>query len=189
MDLQICLDFFQIVSYITDYYSKDDSGTIEYLKAAKLEMIDMNMQKQFRQMANVFLSHRRMGEAAALYRVTKSMLLSNSNVKCVFVQTGWPESRYAYAKKVSNDENDPRFIDDESVFPIKDRIGLYRESTSLMNYYEMRSPDNNVDKMCYAQFCKEYDTYRKKSKNSDLPESDESVSVNEAPHIFMVYCG
>ena len=32
MDLQPCLDFFQVISYITDYYSKDDSGTIEYLK-------------------------------------------------------------------------------------------------------------------------------------------------------------
>lgn len=35
MDLQLCLDFFQVISYITDYYSKDDSGTIEYLKKAK----------------------------------------------------------------------------------------------------------------------------------------------------------
>ena len=26
MDLQICLDFFAIVTYISDYYSKDDSA-------------------------------------------------------------------------------------------------------------------------------------------------------------------
>ena len=35
MDLQVCLDFFQIISYITDYYSEDDTGTIEYLKRQK----------------------------------------------------------------------------------------------------------------------------------------------------------
>ena len=35
MDLQISLDFFEIVTYITQYYSKDDSGVVEYLKKAK----------------------------------------------------------------------------------------------------------------------------------------------------------
>ena len=28
IDLQICLDFFAVITYITDYYSKDDSGTL-----------------------------------------------------------------------------------------------------------------------------------------------------------------
>ena len=32
MDIQITLDFFEIVTYITEYYSKDESGIIEYLK-------------------------------------------------------------------------------------------------------------------------------------------------------------
>ena len=31
----------------------------------------------------------------------------------------------------------------------------------------MRNPKNNVDKICYAQFCKEYDPYRKYSKNKE----------------------
>ena len=35
MHLQVCLDFFQIISYITGYYSKDDTGAIEYLKKLK----------------------------------------------------------------------------------------------------------------------------------------------------------
>ena len=128
MDLQVCLDFFQVVSYITDYYSKDDSGTIEYLKKAKKQMIDKNMPQQLRQMANTFLSHRRLGEAEAIYRVTPDMHLSESNVKCVFVQTGWPENRYIHAQKVSNDISDTRFAKDETVFEIHDRMGLYRES-------------------------------------------------------------
>ena len=87
MDLQVCLDFFQIISYITDYYSKDDTGTIEYLKKAKKEMTDKNMPQQLRQMANTFLSHRQMGEAEAVYRVTPDLHLTETNVKCVYVQT------------------------------------------------------------------------------------------------------
>ena len=34
-DLQITIDFFQIISYITDYVSKSDDDTILYLKEAK----------------------------------------------------------------------------------------------------------------------------------------------------------
>ena len=36
MDIQLCLDFFAIATYITDYYTKDETGTLEHLlKAAK----------------------------------------------------------------------------------------------------------------------------------------------------------
>ena len=36
MDIQLCLDYFAIITYITDYYTKDETGTLEHLlKAAK----------------------------------------------------------------------------------------------------------------------------------------------------------
>ena len=103
-------------------------------------------------LANVFLSHRRIGEPASLYRIIPDMHLSESNVKCVFVTTGWPDSRYRFANKISDDQNDPRYAEDEYVMDITDRKGLYREATTLMDYYQMRSPENNVDKLSYAQF-------------------------------------
>ena len=34
MDIQLCLDFFAVITYISDYYSKDDSGTMQYIKDA-----------------------------------------------------------------------------------------------------------------------------------------------------------
>ena len=88
-------------------------------------MLDTNIQKQFRQMANVFLSHRRLGEAAALYRRIPDMHLSESNVKSVFASTGWPESRYRFAKQVSHDTYVPKYAEDESVIEITVRKGLY----------------------------------------------------------------
>ena len=30
MDLQICLDFFAVITYITEYYTKDDTGSYIY---------------------------------------------------------------------------------------------------------------------------------------------------------------
>ena len=34
MDLQLCLDFYAIITYISDYYGKDDSGTMKFIKEA-----------------------------------------------------------------------------------------------------------------------------------------------------------
>ena len=39
-----------------------------------------------------------------------------------------------------------------NVIEIADRKGLYREATTLLDYYQMRDPKNNVDKISYAQF-------------------------------------
>ena len=94
-------------------------------------------------MANTFLSHRRMGEAEAVYRVTPDMHLSESNVKCVYVQTGWPETRYLHAEKVSSNVSDPKFADDPSVFEIDDRKGLHKESTTLLSKYWKECNDWN----------------------------------------------
>ena len=37
IDVQIALDFFSIITYIADYYSKDDSGTSEFIKKGMAE--------------------------------------------------------------------------------------------------------------------------------------------------------
>ena len=31
LDIQICLDFFAVITYITEYFTKDDTGTMEVL--------------------------------------------------------------------------------------------------------------------------------------------------------------
>ena len=34
MDLQVCLDFFAVITYITDYYLKDETGTLKFIQQA-----------------------------------------------------------------------------------------------------------------------------------------------------------
>ena len=48
MDLQVCLDFFAVITYITDYYSKDASGTMRIINEAlkKNECKDVKDQMQ-----------------------------------------------------------------------------------------------------------------------------------------------
>ncbi len=46
------------------------------------------------------------------------MHLSESNLKCVYVATGFPKDRFAFAQMVTIDEKDPTFVDDEATFQI-----------------------------------------------------------------------
>ena len=180
MDIQICLDYFQVISYITDYYSKDDSGAIEYLKKAKKEMAGQNMpqDKQWRHVASTFLSHRRIGEAEALYRIMPDMHLSDSNFKCVYVTTGFPKNRYNFGKHIFGDKSDPQFEGDTTLVTIPGKEGLYKESITLLSKYQRRGTLHNLDKLCYAQFCKEYASFRKQKANT-AAESDESAASEE----------
>ena len=68
MDLQPVLDFFAVVTYVTDYYSKDDSGTMEVLKAALKDQEGKDVKERMKDHANVYLTHRQIGEAEAVYR-------------------------------------------------------------------------------------------------------------------------
>ena len=43
MDIQVVLDFFAVITYVTDYYAKDDTGTLEVIKAV-LEQTDKHDQ-------------------------------------------------------------------------------------------------------------------------------------------------
>ena len=99
MDLQICLDSFAIVTYITDYYSKDETGTTKVLKEAAKQNFN-NMKDKMQCLAQTFLTHRQIGQCEAIYRILPSLHLSQSNVKCVFVHTGFPWNRHTFLKKV-----------------------------------------------------------------------------------------
>ena len=112
------------------------------------------------------------------------MHLSESNVKCVFVQAGFPKGRYIHARKVSDNPCDPAYEEDKAAFEISERVGLYKESTTLLSYYERRGEENQVDKMCYAQFCKEYDPYRKKDKNRNKDNIEPSDSEEDCEDVL-----
>ena len=82
MDIQVVLDFFAVITYVTDYYSKDDTGTMEIIKAALAQADSKDLKERMRIISNTFLTHRQMGEAEAIYRLLPSMQLKMSNITC-----------------------------------------------------------------------------------------------------------
>ena len=92
LDIQICLDFHAVITYITDYYSKDDTGTMDVIK----KMLDKDnscTKDKMKKIAQCFLTHRMIGEAEAVYRLIPSMTLQNSNITCQWVSLGPKEQR------------------------------------------------------------------------------------------------
>ena len=59
MDIQPVLDFFAVITYVTDYWANSDEGITQHLKEAALNLkSEPNQLKRCRQMANTFITHR-----------------------------------------------------------------------------------------------------------------------------------
>ena len=100
MDIQLCLDFFAICTYITDYYTKDETGTLTHLIKAVKECHGKGQKETMRALANEFTSHRQVGESEAYYKLFPELHLTQSSVKTVFVATDFPEDRNVFLRKV-----------------------------------------------------------------------------------------
>ena len=75
IDIQVCLDYFAVITYITEYYSKDETKTMEVLKQVMKENPDDDTKEKMKKVATTFLSHRQIGEADALYKLLPDLLL------------------------------------------------------------------------------------------------------------------
>ena len=104
MDIQIVLDYFAVITYVTYYYTKDDTGTMEVIKAALAQTNTNDLKEKMRTIANVFLTHRQMGEAEAVYRLLPSMTLKKSNVICQWVSLGVKEERSSRWRKATEED-------------------------------------------------------------------------------------
>ena len=66
LDIQPVMDYFAVITYVTDYWAKPDKGITPYLKeAAEILKDEPDQKKRCQQMANTFMTYRQMGEAEA----------------------------------------------------------------------------------------------------------------------------
>ena len=69
IDKQPCFDFFGVITYTTEYYAKDDTGTMEVLKQVIENNPDDTTKEKMKKVASTFLSHRQIGEAEAFFKL------------------------------------------------------------------------------------------------------------------------
>ena len=108
IDKQPCFDFFEVITYVTEYFTKDESGTAEVLKKVIEENPDDSANEKMKKIANTFLSHRQIGEAEAFYKLLPDLLLKNSNVKCQWLPLGEKNERYIRMKRVDDESSEDK---------------------------------------------------------------------------------
>ena len=78
MDMQPCFDHHATITYITDYFSKMDTGLMELINSVLNQDPSDTAKERMKQVANTFMTHRQIGEAEAVYRLLPNMVLKLS---------------------------------------------------------------------------------------------------------------
>ena len=93
MDLQIYLDLFAIITYISDYYSKDDLGTTCHIMQALKSGENESLKQKMNIVINTFLTHRQIGESEAFFKILPHLHMKESNIEAIFVPNGFERTR------------------------------------------------------------------------------------------------
>ena len=176
MDLQPVLDFFAVVTYVSDYYAKDDTGIMDILNGVLKDDNAQDLKDKMKTLANAFLMMRQIGEAEAVFRLIKTMNLSKSNIKCEFVATGPKEERSIFWQRATEDQMKQGI----PVIQLPNRDGYFYAKPDKWEKY-LRRPSSIKD-MCFAQFAKMYrnpDGNKNNDENDYDDENDEECDIIE----------
>ena len=173
-DTQVCLDYFGVMTYITDNYPKDESGTMPFLINALKECTGKQHSEMLRVIANTFLTQRLKGKSEVLYGIDLQCC-KDSNIKTVWVDCNIPCNRRKFLRKIADDSDshsDKPQCDNESsenegnvheqynnsgIICIPRKKGQYvQNSSSIHEKYALRPI--SLSKLCLAQFSTSYDT-------------------------------
>ena len=182
MDIQLCLDFYAVLTYISDYYGKDETGTTNFIKAALKDNPNDSLKEKFQRVANTFITHRELGVPEALYRLLPNLHLKESNTTCIFVQTGFKQNRSKFLKKLTEEEQNSNAVE------VEDKDGLYVEKSSLLDKYQQRDTviNSTLKDLCYAQFCQRYVSCKTLPQKVNISESMQAQDCDIKLHNYII---
>ena len=170
MDLQFCIDSYAVVTYITDYLSKDETQMTSFLSKALKEAKSLPHRERMNHLKKTYIGKREIGLPEAIYRAIPSLHLQDSNIGTVFIQSGFPSNNSKFLRRVypkndkdesrfddcipeeDSDQNDEEDSDDDSnnYVKIAGREGFYQENQSLNDIYPLRP--HAVESLTLSQF-------------------------------------
>ena len=150
MDIQPCLDYFSVITYMTDYVCKPETKTTEVLKHVKKVKKRENVSNRdmMYALAQAYLTSREMGECEAYYKLDPSLHFKQSNVKTIFIASGFPQNRAKFLRKCSSEADVARGI------TVDGHDGKFLESESHHCKYAMRPLC--MERICLCQHCMRY---------------------------------
>ena len=174
MDLQLCLDYYAIITYICDYYSKDDSGTIGHIAKALKKAENESLKTKLSLVINQFLTHRQIGESEAYFKILPHLHMKWSNIETVFVPTGFKSNRSSFLKQLTKEEAKRC----QNTIKVENKDGLFMEKPSMMDKFERKDVSKNphISKMRYLQFCMKYTSTNCEPKDEDFNSIEYKVN-------------
>ena len=175
MDMSPCLDYHAVITYISDYFGKDDTGLMELIKTVVKENDCQTTKEQMKLVANTFMTHRQIGEAEAVYRLLPNMVMKQSNVTCQWLSIG-RRSEQSKRWRLATEADIENGI---GLTKIKDREGLWIEQNDMLSKY-LRRPDD-LELISAAQFSKMYTTggITFKKDTSDMDEEEDIDDIED----------
>ena len=150
MDVQSILDYFSCVTYMTDYVCKPEKKTTELLKDVKntKKKEGASTRDQMYALAQAYLTSREMGECEAYYKLEPSLHYKQSNVKTVFIASGFPHNRSKFLRKCNTE------ADTSKGFTVDGHEGKFLETESIHSKYSMRPA--SIEKLSLCQMGMRY---------------------------------
>ena len=148
MDIQIPLDYFSIITYISDYITKPEQSTMETLKAVKKQKIQEKASAKETMYALIesYLISREIGETETYYKLFPMLHLKESNIKTIFVQSGFPSNRYKFLRSAAPENT--------KSFEVEGHDGKFMDTMSIHEKYAMRP--SLLETISLAQFVISY---------------------------------
>ena len=178
IDFSLCFDFFAVITYITEYFTKDESGTTRLLKMASKQCADQGLIQQKRCMKNVFLTNRQMGISEAFMKLLPENRLKDSSIGTEFLPHGKRDDISRFIKRADT-ENDEEGSNDENkmFFKVPDRDGLYFEKPNWIDKYFRRGKKTQL--ICPSHLAKMYDPDKNGGKSTKKGEDSEEDEVDD----------
>jgi hypothetical protein len=170
MDIQPCFDYHATITYITDYFAKDDTGLMELINSVLKQDSSESTKERMKTVAKTFMTHRQIGEAEAVYRLLPNMLLKNSNVTCQWLSVGNRSEMSKRWKLATKKEIESR----DGLVQIKDREGLWYQQQDMLSKF-LRRPAS-IELICPIQFGKMFTTAGVKLSKTDKKNLEENDS-------------
>ena len=152
MDMQFCGDYFAVITYITDYYMKDDSGILPFIRDALKQNENQSLREKLNLVKNTFLTKRQVGESELYYKLFPHLHLVKSNIAVEFVFTGFQHNRSRFLKQIT--EHEAQMHDDVIQVEGKDDR-YYVEKKGMLEMY-LRRPQQLHGNLSFSQFVQRY---------------------------------
>ena len=175
MDIQPCLDYFGVITYITDYYMKDDSGTMKFINEVLEDSMSEPIKKKLALVKNTFLTHRQIGESEVYYKLFPHLHLTASNIAAVFLPAGFPQNRSKFLKQITEEQSAYH----DNVIEVEGKGGSYYiEKETMLDKHKKRPVKlTNLTYVQFVQRCESTKSVPKEYLNDQKKFLSEIVKV------------